>query len=70
MVEREEHIRAYAERLAAVARHTFEATPNASEDTFVDGFVQALNRFMADGMSLDEAYQHIYARLAEGVADG
>ena len=70
MAQESEHIRASAERLAAVARHTFGIDSNASSETLVNGFVKALERLMAEGLSLDDAYQEVFARLADGVADG
>lgn len=65
-----QRLQIYAERLADVARHTFETDLNEPSEGLIAGFVRALKALMADGLSLDEAYEQIFARLADGVADG
>lgn len=64
------HLQDLAERLAGVARHTFETALDPPGDSLTAGFVHAMEQLMAEGMSADEAYQQIFARLADGVADG
>lgn len=59
-----------AERLASVAHHVFDSDVSGSPDRLVAGFVRALERLTADGLTMDEAYQEIFSRLSDGVADG
>ena len=66
----QDQLRAYAERLAAVAQHTFSSDETQPAQVSIDDFVGALDRHMRAGLTLEEAYKLVFARLADGVADG
>ncbi|MCR9269116.1 MAG: hypothetical protein NXH72_03920 [Hyphomonadaceae bacterium] len=65
-------VQAHAERLALVARQYFgsgDAGPNQIGE-LTEGFAEALEKLVASGKSIDQAYEEIFDRIAHGVDDG